>query len=929
MTATLRWMALLLAVFAAGASAGTAPPPAANDRAGELSGRLHLAGGGVIAGEIEECDEPGILRWRSPHFVAPFDFMTAAIAAIELAAGDGGDGRGAASGGGDDDDFHFELRDQGMVLGKLEGIRDGVATIRSSTLGRIRVDCARFRRLSRLRGGGGLVYRGPKGSGEWTATASGKAPPDAHAGAVVAGSGTTLEAEFAIPERAFVEVVLSWEETPDFKLAIGTSPGSAKVPPHLACEVWGRRIVACCESEEEIDITTIAEIAEGAGQIRVLACIDQRAGRAFVFSPNAGKLVELVRGGGPYLPAGGIRLENASGAVRLEMLLISAWDGSLPAWIAGTSEQVLHSGGILEGSLTGFDPSTREFKFAAGDKEVLIAEAALSSICFAPRADEPPPHLQVTWRDGTNLCGELLRVAGSALWLECPGFDAPVAAPFRELLSVAATDSKKSFAAPLGRAGRLELDGTNLRGCLAPAVESDAASCLAWQPQHARNAAALKRGASGVVVYHAPPRKAPEQPAIDKNARAVRLNRRLRQMEQPKPPTTTNVTTLRSLHLHTGDKIACEILRIDDEGVACRLEASSETVVVPHDDVVAVELLDSYVMKVLDEEQQRRLLTLPAGTGAERPTHLLYSIDDDILRGRLLSMDEHHAIVEIRQERKSLPRNRIARIVWAQAAAESPPPPDPHPEPPPPAPAPREDSAARLGTPVQMTGACAMRCTFLAHEVTAEDVLGTSELMGACVLALDAAYQIYFGDAASGAPAVRSIQGVRFSEAPKPATPAGGAAGGDRPGLESPLVGKAAPAIDLELLAGKRFRSADAKGKVVVLDFWASWCAPCLRSLPEVDRVAKEFEAKGVIFVAINLQESAREIAPLLERMKLDLTVALDKDGAVAKAYEATSIPQTVIIDRAGVVARLFTGSGTDFPAQLRAALEAAAAAPK
>ena len=99
-------------------------------------------------------------------------------------------------------------------------------------------------------------------------------------------------------------------------------------------------------------------------------------------------------------------------------------------------------------------------------------------------------------------------------------------------------------------------------------------------------------------------------------------------------------------------------------------------------------------------------------------------------------------------------------------------------------------------------------------------------------------------------------------------------------------------------------------GKVLLLDFWATWCGPCVQTMPLVDGVVREFADRGVELLAVNLEEHPEQVRATLERHKLKVPVALDRDGVVAAKYAVTAIPQTVVIDRDGRVARVFVGGG-------------------
>jgi thiol-disulfide isomerase/thioredoxin len=123
------------------------------------------------------------------------------------------------------------------------------------------------------------------------------------------------------------------------------------------------------------------------------------------------------------------------------------------------------------------------------------------------------------------------------------------------------------------------------------------------------------------------------------------------------------------------------------------------------------------------------------------------------------------------------------------------------------------------------------------------------------------------------------------------------------------LKGKPAADFALDLLGGGKMQLAQHKGKeIVVLDFWATWCGPCVRALPALGEVALAYKDKGVVVYAVNQQEQADVVKKFLETKKLALTVAMDAKGDAAKLYQVRGIPQTVIIDKEGNIAALHVG---------------------
>ncbi|MCX6995816.1 MAG: DUF2092 domain-containing protein [Kiritimatiellaeota bacterium] len=128
-----------------------------------------------------------------------------------------------------------------------------------------------------------------------------------------------------------------------------------------------------------------------------------------------------------------------------------------------------------------------------------------------------------------------------------------------------------------------------------------------------------------------------------------------------------------------------------------------------------------------------------------------------------------------------------------------------------------------------------------------------------------------------------------------------------------PLLGKPAPALNLDLLDGGKLSLAKHQGQdVVVLDFWATWCGPCRRSLPVLAGVAARYHGRGVAVYAVNQREPVATIKDFLAKEKIILTVALDREGVAGEGYGVEGIPQTVVIGKDGVVQAVHVGFAPD-----------------
>jgi len=115
-------------------------------------------------------------------------------------------------------------------------------------------------------------------------------------------------------------------------------------------------------------------------------------------------------------------------------------------------------------------------------------------------------------------------------------------------------------------------------------------------------------------------------------------------------------------------------------------------------------------------------------------------------------------------------------------------------------------------------------------------------------------------------------------------------------------VGATAPGFTLKSNRGENVRLAEQRGQVVMLNFWASWCAPCRKEMPLLDELYQRYQSAGFVLYGVNVEPDASAGDKLIKDLQVSFPVLYDSDSIASKAYGVNAMPTTVVIDRDGVI---------------------------
>ena len=137
-----------------------------------------------------------------------------------------------------------------------------------------------------------------------------------------------------------------------------------------------------------------------------------------------------------------------------------------------------------------------------------------------------------------------------------------------------------------------------------------------------------------------------------------------------------------------------------------------------------------------------------------------------------------------------------------------------------------------------------------------------------------------------------------------------------------------APAPDFTLKSnnGKNIKLSELRGQVVMINFWASWCSPCLQEMPILNQLYKKYQSLGFALLGVNVEENNNDAIKWLKKVNINFPILFDTENSVSELYSVSIMPTTVIVDRGGNVRHIHhgytPGVETSYQEQIRTLLK-------
>lgn len=899
-------------------------------------GKLQLIGGDVYRGEFgQKLDASGSLVWKCPAFasdlVIPWPVVESIVLPQRKPKMDDAVGKLQ---------FIVEMQNGEAITGVVTDINDEFLSLDSELAGKKRLPMSEVRSVLRteptIESSVGelriadwkqLTPALKKGErGNWVD----------RLGSYDTETSGSISQSVQFPDLAAIDINVAWKSAnPNWLVQVG-EPRKLEVHVRKLESKTTLSVTILVEDETTADIATAQLPIDGSNAISLRILCDSFRGRLVLMQNGVAlaqcKLSKSLRLTGRQQVT---FTNNVAGRLSLRSLQFYRSIFSTPLFQTKGKEQsdfgnltspetLLQNGQTFVGKPTAFDPSDSSFGFPKS-AEVLgrVSLAQVDRIEFPTKsldvAPEPRTNYFAQLWSGARYVGQSVSIESNELLISLEQSQSKIRIPLADVMSAgqngsARLDSATTHASrnpnPLMRFGSPWLVSY---GRIVPfdseSKETKISSqTLNWKASNANFPVLLATHVTG-TIEPVPSDVKDEKPAKPKVATTSDFGRSL-EADEP------------SLFLKSGDCFPADIRSVSEGELVFQSSLFSANKI----DVDRVRGVRKLVYTGADKMEigsRKRLLTLPRTQRNNPPKHLIVSRDGDAIRGQLQSMDVDELVLQVRGEDRKIQMKNVAEIVWLLDA----------PEIIPPGKKTVELDSASLRTTTESTQKGDLNCQVLdssgtrisivPERVEGDVLYGQHPQLGACQIALAKISKIILGDAIADEAKRNRFSKWALENAADPkfvndldspeANP-----GTDPNSPQAKLVDKQAPDFQLKKLDGTVLKLSDLKGRVVVLDFWATWCGPCVASLPKITELGEEYKGAEVDVIAVNIEQTAAEIQIFLDRAKIRPTVVLDSDGAVARAYQAQAIPQTVIIDRDGKIKTVIVGGGGATEAKIR-----------
>jgi thiol-disulfide isomerase/thioredoxin len=136
-------------------------------------------------------------------------------------------------------------------------------------------------------------------------------------------------------------------------------------------------------------------------------------------------------------------------------------------------------------------------------------------------------------------------------------------------------------------------------------------------------------------------------------------------------------------------------------------------------------------------------------------------------------------------------------------------------------------------------------------------------------------------------------------------------------------AGARLPEIGLTDVRGVRVDAASLKGKVVIVDFWASWCGPCKEEMPVLERLYKKYKSRGLVVVGVSVDQELGNMKSFLKQVPVSFSIVHDAEHKVAGRFKPPRMPSSYVVDRNGIVRYVHAGFRDEDAAKLEAEVSA------